>query len=504
MNLNQSLQELLELEREQGLKDLLYFDREILGYDPVERTHRECLDYVSSDRKRKLVLMPRHSYKTTLITVGKVIQKICQNPNIRILIDSETHGQSVDMLRMIKEHLTGNAKLIGMFGEFKKGDSKNKQIWKGDSIVISQRTGVFREPTVRAGSVGKVNVGDHYDLIISDDWVSDKNTTTSDQIKKVIDHWKAIHSVLTPTGELLIIGTRWSYDDLYGHIIDNEELYKEYLPFIRSAYKENGDLFFPEELTQAFLETQRKTQGEYMFSCLYLNDPLPVSSQDFQEEWIKSYKLVRVLKEKDLEFYFAVDPAISQNKSACDSVIIVVGIDSENNMYVVDYTRKKLKPNEIIEETYLWAEEYEPEQVGVEMNAFQKSLKFGFDDEALERNWWLPIVEITSDGDKDRRIRSVQPRFSAGKVFVRDSMKDLRRDLMRFPHISDNKKDLLDALGIVNQMVRRREVEEQEYMENPNSFNGVFNQMKKANEMTTRIGNESFTFQEAFDSVRNG
>lgn len=501
VEINKAQQELFNLQRERGLKDFFYFNKEILGYTPTEYTHGELHEYMAKPNRRKLILLPRYSYKTSLVTVGYSIWRICQDPNIRILIESETRGQGVDILRMIKSHLEGNELLRSLYGEF--DADKDRRIWREDAIEVAQRTLVDRNPTIGVGSLQKVNVGAHYDIVIADDWVSDQNTMTSDQIQKTIDHWKAIHSVLSPRGKMIIVGTRWCYDDLYGYIIDNEELAKEYEPFVRSCYNEDGSLFFPEELTEDFLRIQRATQGEYLFSCLYKNDPVPVEHQDFKQEWIQYFN-ESDLEGKQLEYYFTIDPAISQRKSACDTVVLVCATDRMNNLYVIDYVRDRLKPNEIIEHTYRFAEEYPPVIVGVEMNAYQEALNYAFQDEANERNWWLPIKPIYSKHDKETRIRSIQPRFASGKVFIKHTMTDLVRDLMRFPRVANNKLDLLDCLSLQMYIVRRRS--------NPISlkrrdtrptFDDIMGAMKQAEEMKYKMGNEGITFTEAFQSVRS-
>ena len=490
-----------ELEREYALKDFFYFCRHILKYTPYEITHTDCLEYVSSPRKRKMILLPRYGFKTTLITVSYSIWRLCQDPNIRIAIESERMGQGVDILRMIKRHLEGNEKLRAYYGEFDKGKEKGKLIWREDAIEIAQRTIVDRNPSIAIGSMGTTRVGAHCDIWILDDIVSDNNTQTADQIQKVIDHWKAGHSILAPKGEILLVGTRWDYNDLYGTIIDDKKLNELYQPFIRSAYNPDGSLWFPEILSDEFLEMQSATQGPYLFSCLYRNDPLPTEEQEFQPDWIHYYDDIDI-ESKDLISFMAIDPAIAQKKKNCDSILVTGSTDRYNNLYIRDYFRGKLLPNEIINKTYGIYDIYKHESIALEVNAFQKSLRYGFNDKAEVEKMWLPIVEIHQQTDKFVRIRRMQPMFAAGKVFIRRHMLDLVRDLMRFPRVADNMLDLLDAIATLVETIRKRAPLKRESSVPAGCIQDIMRRMSQAKKMRKYMGNEGITFEMALKSVR--
>lgn len=499
------------LEKKRGLRDFFYFNTEILGYDATERTHlgvhKYMMDRQNEDKGiRKMVLMPRYSYKTSLITVGYALWRLCRDYNLRVLIASEAYDpQTTDILRMIRAHLERNQKLRALYGEF--DAEKDKRPWKIGSMEIAQRTLVDRNPSLGAGSVGRVDTGSHYDLVLLDDIVSKNNIDTSEQIQKVVDYWKAIHSVLSPKGELVLVGTRWHFDDLYGYIIDDEALHKRYNPYVEQAIEvKEGEtldgalesrvpekLFFPEELSYDFLELQRETQGDYLFSCLYQNDPLPTSEQDFKPDWIQTYK-DEDLEGRKLSYTYTIEPAISQKRSACDTVILVCASDTDGNLYVIDYFRGKLVPNEIINKTYAYAEMYPPKTIGLETNAFQQSLKYGFGDEAQKRNWYLPIKELNVNQEKDSRIRAIQPRFAARKVFIRRRMTDLRRDLLRFPKISKNKKDLLDALASQVYLIRPVTENKKKVQAHPRSFEGLMKDMRREKRRQSKIGAGKHTF----------
>lgn len=200
------------------VKDLFFLAKQILGYRDInEQTHGDiCRLLETQVVKRKLICTPRGSLKSSLGVVAFSIFRTLQNPNIRILIDSELYTNSANFIREIRGHFESEL-LTGLFGQF-----KTKKDWTSGSLTIAQRTRNLKESTVIAGGVETGKVGQHYDLIICDDLNSQNNSQTEDGRKKVIDHYRHLNALLDPGGEIVVIGTRYAADDVYGFIIDNE------------------------------------------------------------------------------------------------------------------------------------------------------------------------------------------------------------------------------------------------------------------------------------------
>ena len=187
-----------------------------LAYKDVNlRTHGKIIKTLESDNKRKLLCVPRGCLKSSLACVAYVIWLLINNPNARILIDSELYTNSATFLREIKGHLS-TPLFIKVFGEFK------SSCWNESEIIIKQRTKNLKEASVTVGGVGTTKVGQHYDYIIGDDYNSPANTANPEQAKKVVDHYRMNTSILENDGTYVIIGTRYSELDLIGHIIRNE------------------------------------------------------------------------------------------------------------------------------------------------------------------------------------------------------------------------------------------------------------------------------------------
>lgn len=207
----------LDAERELYRSSLFHTAKFLLGNkDVTERTHGEIIDCLESPSKRKLICVPRGCLKSTIACVAYPIWLLINNPNLRILIDSELYTNSKNFIRQIKAYLE-SPMVTNVFGEF-----KSKSNWSEGEITISKRTKALKEASIVAGGIGTTKVGAHFEVIIGDDYNSNKNSNTPEGCEKVIDHYKYNTSILEPTGTYVIIGTRYSENDIIGHIMNNE------------------------------------------------------------------------------------------------------------------------------------------------------------------------------------------------------------------------------------------------------------------------------------------
>lgn len=203
--------------RESAKKSLFYTARNILGYSEINvRTHGDVIKTLELDNKRKLIVMPRGSFKSSICSVAYPIWMLLRNPNLRILLDGELYTNSKNFLREIKLHLK-SVKLTKMFGNF-----ENRSCWSEGEIIINQRDKVLKEASITASGIGSEKTGQHFDLIIMDDLNSPSNSQTQEGRDKVIQHYRYNISILEPNGIMVVVGTRYSELDVIGYILKNE------------------------------------------------------------------------------------------------------------------------------------------------------------------------------------------------------------------------------------------------------------------------------------------
>lgn len=450
-----------------ALTNLFVFNRYILNVDGVgdEKTnkaelgqfHKKLCTMVTDDRKKKkLILIPRGHLKSTLITIGYSLQSIIANPNIRILILNATWQMAVDFLSEIKRHLVQNPEIGVLYPEVVEL-ARRPDEWTQDRITLPRTDTGIKGPTVWAAGIESNLVGSHPDLIIFDDVVNRDNTNTVEQKEKVKLRYKDALDLLEPGGQLIVIGTRWAEDDLYGWIMDKEnEIYRGYDIQVERAYEgnletgENFKAIWPEKFSQPELLGRLREKGWFEFSAQYLNDPTPAEDAVFRKDQFRYFNEIDI-RGKDFTKVLTIDPAISIEKDADFTAMVVSAIDTFGNIFVLDIVRGHFKPSEIIERVFYINEIWHPQQVGIETVAYQKALSYALKDEMQKRRRYLPIVELLPhERSKDQRIKALQPQYESRKVFHRDkkeckNMIFLENELVMFPRGA--KDDIIDAFS---------------------------------------------------------
>lgn len=460
--------------------DLFYLAKHILGYDKMEpHVHEDLCAYtrpllssippeyslpqetgekkgLESQFERKnnnlLLLMPRGTFKSSVITIGFSLQLILNDPDCRILIDSETYGKAKAFMMEVKGHLEMNEKYRAVFkaihgvypNDMKR---KNDLLWTGTELNIAARKRWRKEPTFSCAGIDVTKNGMHYDLIICDDLHSEKNVTSKEQIDQVIDHWKLAYSLLDPNRPMIIIGTRWHELDLYQHILDNER--DRFNILVKRAIQHDGTLLFPEVLDQQFLDRTKKTQGTSMFYKQYMNEPVDDENATFKRSYImrKSWDEV---KDRPMNWYLSVDPSYEGEYSDYGA-LVVAGMDYMRNIYVRHIIRRKMTYGDIINGMFDLHSRFKPKNILLETVAAQKSIMYELANEQKRRGYWLPVTEIRSRSHtKEERIRGLAPLYEFGHIYhIKESpqLDELEYELLRFP--TGKHDDIIDALANV-------------------------------------------------------
>jgi hypothetical protein len=197
------------------LNNFFAFSKEFLGYKDLEwSVHEQFIRVFESPAPRKIVVMPRGAFKSTLGSVAYPIWRLLRNPNLTILLDSELYSNSKNFLREIKGHLESE-KMAHLFGN--QVGSK----WDEGEIIIGSRTENIKEASITVGGLGTTKIGQHYQLIIGDDYNSPQNSENVEKCQKVIDHTRYNMNILNPGGEYLIIGTRYAERDAIGFFLSD-------------------------------------------------------------------------------------------------------------------------------------------------------------------------------------------------------------------------------------------------------------------------------------------
>lgn len=213
----------------------------------------------------------------------------------------------------------------------------------------------------------------------------------------------------------------------------------------KRAYNDDGTLFFPEKLSEEFLESAKRSMGSYIFSNQYLNDIIPTDLQTFKKEWFRYYETI---PRKRHTFIF-IDPALSEADTSDFTGIVVVHTDSEKRWFIEHAARYRITPTKLIDFIFELNKRYKPQTIGIEEVAYQKALLYFLSEEMRRRGEIIPAtgIKYAPDKSKQTRILSLVPRFEWGHIFLNQGLSDLELELMRFPRGAHD--DLIDALASI-------------------------------------------------------
>ncbi|MBL4591179.1 MAG: phage terminase large subunit [Phycisphaerales bacterium] len=367
-----------------------------------------------------------------------------------VLLVSDTEGQAVQFLGDIKIELTENESLTGLFG-------KVTLIKDSEANIIAQMEDGYQFRIIAKGSEQKVRGlkwrNRRPDLIIGDDLESDEQVMSKDRREK-FRNWvyKALLPCGSDTARVRIVGTILHMDSLLERLMSDSSWKTRRF----AAHNEDfSEILWPEKFSkerllkirQGYIE-QGMPEG---YSQEYLNYPIDEENAYFRREDFLSYN-VEDLDGVHLYYYSAIDFAISDKERADYTVIITVGIDSDNKMYVVDVRRGRWDSLEIIEEMFSVHARYKPEIFTLEAGAIQKAIGAFLKKEMYDRSIFLNLNPLVPVRDKQTRARSIQARMRMGGIYFNKEASwyaDLESEMITFPRAAhDDQVDALAWIGL--------------------------------------------------------
>lgn len=443
----------LEELKEACQTDLHFLCTEMLKYGDWDQVHNELEVFLARPSSKKALLLPRGHLKTSIVTIGKAIQCILKNPNVRVLIANQVWDISRKMLSEIKEHLDGKSQLSNIFGGFR------SDFWNQDAITIRQRTKALKEPTIATTGVEAEQTGGHFDVIFLDDLTGLQNCQTPEQREKVKRFRRSMINLLEPGGTLIEVGTRWHLDDTFSEIFEKE---KEYYDIMCRQVVENGKIIFPSKFNMKFDRTRKtwiqvkepcmdyiqhlkKSMTPAEFSAQYMNQPIDEENQLFKSAYFKYFETIP----ERMYVTMTIDPAISEKQNADYFAITIAGMDDKYNIYVLDRLRGHWNVSTAIEHIFAMYQKWTPSAVGMETISFQKAIKAWLENSMREKNVYFPVEELkrNTNESKEFRVKALEPFYREGKVFHAAWMKggELEEELLTFP--KGKHDDLIDSLA---------------------------------------------------------
>lgn len=478
--------------REMARRRLIFFTTSMMPEYKAGWVHQDICrrlerfaQQVEAGKSPRLMLFvpPRHG-KSQLASDMFPSWVLGQHPEWSIIAASYAQSLPVGFSRNIRDRLR-DPEYQALFPKAKlRADSQGVEEWKLTG------GGGYTAAGVGTGVTGK---GMHIGIL--DDPIKDAEAAASEVIRDAAYSWynAVFRTRLAPGGGILIIQTRWHYDDVSGRLLDAEEaLIKAGVPeeeregwevisypaiaeadeyLMRDGtvemnadpddalrlLRKRGEALHPERYPTNELIKIRNGFPSSVWNALYQQRPTPDEGDffvrdDFRYRWLDpAYRpLCRT--------FMTVDYAIGKKERNDFTVMGVFAIDSNDDLYCLELRRGRWKTHEIVENAVALVERHKPEVYAGERGAIHEAVWPVLEKALASKRLYVSVDEsLVPIQDKETRARPLQGRIQRHKFFfsfdstTRPEIYDqAEKEMLQFPNGTHD--DIVDCLAWAGRM----------------------------------------------------
>ena len=421
--------------------------------------HYEVTDALNDLSVRQLaVILPRGHGKTVLTKCSILHDFVFAEEPLFYGWVAASSKISVPNLDYIKYHLEYNDRFTYYFGDLK------GRKWTEDDIELNNGCKLISKSNL-SGIRGGAKLHKRYDLIVLDDFEDENNTVTPESRSKIANLVTAVvFPALEPhTGRLRINGTPVHFDAFITNILNGYQKAKKmgekysWNVITYKALQSDGTPLWPDWFGAKEMERKKKFYAdsgqpqkfyqEYMMEvqneedAIFTRNHIKNWNGDFSHDEENGVSYVRLENgdTKPISVFAGVDPATDSTRRDSDfSVVLFVGVDSDNNIYVLDYVRKRSLPvlgipgegkKGIVDYVFDYNKIYQPGLYVIEDTTMSKPVFQSINAEMRRRNDFTVKYTAEKPGTRmskrDRIQEILAQRFAIGSIHIKKEMYDL-------------------------------------------------------------------------------
>lgn len=409
----------------------------IFSYGPDGQLRMEVSKYT-------LVMMPRGFSKTTLVGIACVLYLILYKDYKFPVYISETAPHAKTQLLNVKREIESNSRLISVFGALKP-DQRGGSKWSEDFIQPLNDSAVIARG--RGGQIRGSNVGGvRPDLILFDDVEDQESVNTSEQRQKTKEWFYGAvipaQDEMNEEATICGLGTLLHSESLLMGLMQDPE----WTVIKFGAKDRQGDLLWADKMDEEKLERKKLSYARngllHLYYREYFNDLTSADTQKFKQEHIRVF----LTPMDEIEHRaLALDPAISDKRTADYASMAVVGMTGKGHIKVLDFWAEKgASPRTLIDQYFLMQKTWKTWKNGIESQAYQQALVHLMKEEMFRKKQYFEIEGLTHQTAKVARVEGILvPRFVSGYISFQRSFPLLTSQLLDWPNGKMDGPDVL-------------------------------------------------------------
>ena len=367
---------------------------------PSPEFHYKIADAIVDDSNKQInIIAPRGHAKSSIVGGVYPLFHIMNHSGAKLIVlVSRTQDHAIKLLGTIKDTLEYSNTFRQIYGYW---GQHNARQWAKSEIELKDGTVIICKGTGQ--QLRGIKVGSQRPtLIIVDDPEDENNTKTAEAMEANL-RWllqSAVPSLDPKKGKIIVIGT-------------------------------------PQH-QRCMVEILKEMKG---WKNMHFSPDLK-KNVALWEEW----QPIKKLQQKKEELESIGRSSVFYREYMCQIIGDEDQLDEQNNRYILQYYRNRATPMQLAESIIEYFKLFKPVKVRVESVGYQEMLREYLRQRCDEERIFISGLEIKESPrtSKSSRLETMQPYFAQKKVYMKESMEELKDELLLYPRGKHD--DLLDGM----------------------------------------------------------